>query len=217
MAGMAGRASARAAYETRQSVLGAAADLASVEGLDAVTIGRLADALGMSKSGVIGQFKSKERLQLATVDHVAAKFTATVWEPVKNRTPGLPRLLTTLEAWVAYSLDPGFPGGCFLTQVTFDFDAREGEVHDRVALGRATWRATIAHDIEVAMAAGDLSPDLDVPQVVYGIEALVAGITPARLLHGDGAQLARWTLSGIHALLGLPAGEPRRRTPRAKN
>jgi AcrR family transcriptional regulator len=202
---MAGRASAKAAYETRLSILRAAADLASVEGLDAVTIGRLADRLEMSKSGVIGQFGSKERLQLETVDHVSELFVARVWAPVERLGPGLPRLLATVRGWVDYTLDPGFPGGCFLAQAAFDYDGRAGAVHDRIARKRAAWRTTIRRDVEAAVAAGELPAGTDPGQVAYGIESLITGITPARLLHGDHDQVEAWTLTGIHALLGLPA------------
>ncbi|MCX5414924.1 TetR/AcrR family transcriptional regulator [Streptomyces sp. NBC_00059] len=199
---MAGRASAQAALETRRSVLRAAAELASLEGLDSITIGRLADRLGMSKAGVIGQFRSKENLQLETVDLVVEDFRTRVRQPVRHLDAGLPRLLAACAAWVRYAADPGYSGGCLLTQVTYDYDARTGLVHDRITEGRARWRDALRHDIDAAVAAGDLPPGTDVPQVVYGLESLAGGITPARLLHGDdGAE--KWALRGMHAILGL--------------
>lgn len=200
---MAGRASAQAALQTRRSVLRAAAELASVEGLDSVTIGRLADRLGMSKAGVIGQFRSKEKLQLETVELVMEDFRSKVWQPVQHLDPGLPRLSAACAAWVRYAADPGYSGGCLLTQVTYDYDARTGLVHDRIAEGRARWRDALRRDIDAAVAAGDLPPGTDAPQVVYGLESLAAGITPARLLHGDDAT-ERWALHGMHAILGVP-------------
>lgn len=200
---MAGRASAQAALQTRRSVLRAAAELASVEGLDSVTIGRLADRLGMSKAGVIGQFRSKEKLQLETVELVMEDFRSKVWQPVQHLDPGLPRLSAACAAWVRYAADPGYSGGCLLTQVTYDYDARTGLVHDRIAEGRARWRDALRRDIDAAVAAGDLPPGTDAPQVVYGLESLAAGITPARLLHGDDAT-ERWALRGMHAILGVP-------------
>ncbi|MFE6227909.1 TetR/AcrR family transcriptional regulator [Streptomyces sp. NPDC057854] len=199
---MAGRASARAALETRRSVLAAASEIASREGLDSVTIGRLADALGMSKAGVIGRFGSKENLQLATVDLVVESFRVRVWQPVRHRDPGLPRLLAVCASWVAYAVDPGYSGGCLLTQVTYDYDGRAGAVHDRIAESRARWRDTLRRDVETAVAAGDLPPGTDPGQVVYGLESLAAGVTPARLLHGD-SRAGEWTLRGMHAILGI--------------
>lgn len=200
---MAGRASARAALETRRSVLCAAADLASVEGLDSVTIGRLADRLTMSKAGVIGQFRSKENLQLEMVDLVLEDVRVRVWQPVRDHDPGLPRLLALCASWVRYAVDPGYDGGCLLTQVTFDYDGRTGAVHDRLAEGRTRWRDTLRRDVETAVAAGDLPAETDARQVVYGLESLAAGITPARLLHGD-AEVGDWALRGMHAVLGVP-------------
>ncbi|MFF8410026.1 TetR/AcrR family transcriptional regulator [Streptomyces omiyaensis] len=201
---MAGRASAQAALETRRAVLRAAAEVASAEGLDSVTIGRLADRLGMSKAGVIGQFRSKEKLQLETVELVMEDFRVRVWLPVRHVDAGLPRLLAACAAWVRYAADPGYPGGCLLTQVTYDYDGRTGAVHDRIAEGRARWRDTLRHDVETAVAAGGLPPGTDAPQVVYGLESLAAGITPARLLHGDD-RTEEWALRGMRAILGLPA------------
>ncbi|MFJ6406795.1 TetR/AcrR family transcriptional regulator [Streptomyces hydrogenans] len=201
---MAGRASAQAALETRRSVLRAAAELASLEGLDSVTIGRLADRLGMSKAGVIGQFRSKEKLQLETVELVLEDFRARVWVPVRHLDAGLPRLLAVCASWVRYVADPGYSGGCLLTQVTYDYDARTGSVHDRIAEGRALWRDTLRRDIDAAVAAGDLPSATDAPRVVYGLESLAAGITPARLLHGDD-QADAWALHGMRTLLGVPA------------
>ncbi|MFE4591863.1 TetR/AcrR family transcriptional regulator [Streptomyces laurentii] len=208
---MAGRASAQAALETRRSVLGAAAELASMEGLDSVTIGRLADRLGMSKAGVIGQFGSKERLQLETVDLVAKDARARVWESVRHLDAGLPRLLALCASWVRYAADPGYPGGCLLTQVTYDYDGRDGAVHDRIAAVRTRWRDIVRRDIDLAVAAGDLPPETDPHQVVFGLESLAVGITPARLLHGD-SRTEDWALRGMYAILGVknPAALPGR-------
>lgn len=182
---MAGRASAQAALVTRRSVLAAAADLASVEGLESVTIGRLAEMLDMSKSGVIGQFRTKEALQLETVELVFAAFRARVWDTVKRLPPGLPRLLAACEAWVKYAADPGYPGGCLLTQVTYDYDARSGLVHDRLVEGRQLWREVLRTDLDIAVDSGDLPSGTDVRAAIYGLESLAAFVTPARLLHGD--------------------------------
>ncbi|NML55252.1 TetR/AcrR family transcriptional regulator [Streptomyces sp. R302] len=203
---MAGRASAQAALETRRSVLRAAADLASLEGLDSVTIGRLADRLGMSKAGVIGQFRSKEKLQLETVELVLEDFRTRVWLPARHLDAGLPRLLAVCAAWVRYAAEPGYSGGCLLTQVTYDYDGRTGSVHDRIAEGRGRWRETLRHDIDAAVAAGELPPTTDTPRVVYGLESLAAGITPARLLHGDD-QADGWALHGMRTILGVPTAD----------
>lgn len=174
-----------------------------MEGLDSVTIGRLADVLGMSKAGVIGQFRTKEKLQLETVELVVEAFSARVWRPVRHLDAGLPRLLAVCESWVRYAADPGYPGGCLLTQVTYDYDGRSGAVHDRIAEGRARWRDILRRDVDAAVAAGDLPPATDASQVVYGLESLAGGVTPARLLHGDG-RAGEWALAGMRSILGIP-------------
>jgi AcrR family transcriptional regulator len=199
---MVGRASAQAALETRRNVLKAAADLASVEGLDSVTIGRLADVVQMSKSGVIGQFRNKETLQLETVNAVFAEFRTRVWDTVKRFPPGLPRLLEACDAWVEYAADSGFPGGCLMTQMTYDYDGRGGAVHDLLAEGRDLWRDALRADIRTAVEAGDLPPSTDVETVVFALESLVAFITPARLLHGDADAGAR-AVSSMRRILGV--------------
>ncbi len=197
---MAGRTPAHVATQTRRSILLASADLASVEGLDSVTIGRLAERLDMSKSGVIGHFRSKEHLQLDTVRLVIEEFRARVWEPVKRREPGLPRLLAACRAWAEYGATPAYAGGCLLTQASFDYDGRSGPVHDLLAESRGQWRARLRADLETAIDAGDLPAEaLDLDVVVYGLEALAAGITPARLLSGQDragelALKAMWSL-----------------------
>src|SRR5690242_12542535 len=103
---MPGRRSAAEARDTRAAILAAAADIASVEGLEGLTIGRLANELEMSKAGVIGHFGSKEELQLATLEYAAAIFRERVWVPAEHLPEGLPRLLATIEAWVRYAAEP---------------------------------------------------------------------------------------------------------------
>jgi AcrR family transcriptional regulator len=199
---MAGRASAQAALETRRSVVKAAADLASVEGLDSVTIGRLAEIVQMSKSGVIGQFRTKETLQLETVELVFTDFRTRVWETVKRFPRGLPRLLAACDAWTEYAADPGYPGGCLMTQVTYDYDGRDGAVHERLLEGRNQWRETLRADLVTAVEAGDLPEDTDVESVVFGLESLASFITPARLLHGD-MQAAERAYQGMRRIIGV--------------
>lgn len=188
----------------RTAILRRAADIASVDGLGGVTLGRLATELEMSKSGVIGQFGSKEELQLATLELAAGIFRGRVWEPAAHLEPGLPRLLGVCEAWTRYARNPDFPGGCFIAKVSLEFDSREGRVHDELARVVGTWRRTLVHDIRLAVEAGDLPAELEPEQVAFGLEALAAGAHPARRLQGD-AQAADWSLRAMRSVLGLPA------------
>src|SRR3954447_12398264 len=102
------RRSAIEAAGTRDAIIRRAADIASIEGLEGLTIGRLAADLEMSKAGVIGHFGSKEELQLATLDLAAAIFREQVWEPAADLEPGLERLLGILDAWTRYADGPSF-------------------------------------------------------------------------------------------------------------
>ena len=201
---MTGRRSATDALETRSAILQAAADIASVEGLEGVTIGRLATALEMSKSGVVGQFGSKEELQLATLEYAAEVFRQGAWEPAKHLEPGLPRLLGICEAWTRYGDEPAFPGGCFIAQVSFEFDGRGGRVHDELASIVGRWRKVLMADVTRAVEAGDLPADTNPAQVAFSLESLASGMNPARQLHGD-TDAAAWTLRAMHAVLRLPA------------
>ena len=201
---MPGRRSAVDALETRSAILRRAADIASVDGLEGLTIGRLASELDMSKSGVIGQFGSKEELQLATLEYAADVFREQVWEPVRHLEPGLPRLLGVCEAWTSYAAGDCFTGGCFIAAAQFEWDGRDGRVRDALAAFTGQWRAALVADIETAIAAGDLPADTDPEQVAYSLEALAIGMNPARLLHGD-TNVGAWTLQAMRAVLRLPA------------
>ncbi|KPM53871.1 TetR family transcriptional regulator [Frankia sp. CcI49] len=201
---MAGRRSVAAALDTRAAIVRCAADIASVEGMEGVTIGRLAAELEMSKSGVIGHFGTKEQLQLATLEYAADRFRVRVWDPVSHRRPGLDRLLAICESWTRHEDDPGFPGGCFIAAVTFEWDGRTGPVHDALAKTTELWRRVLRREIETAVAAGELAADTDPGQVVFALEALAVGVNPARQLHGDDLAPA-WALRAMHAVLGVPA------------
>lgn len=198
----------REARTTRRSILRQAAVIASVDGLEGLTIGRLAADLDMSKSGVIGQFGSKEELQLATLDLLLDTFRRRVWEPVRHLDPGLPRLLAVCESWADYEAHPELEGGCGVAQVSFEFDGRPGRVHDALAAGVRRWRKTLVADIIAAVEAGDLPVDTDPLQVAFSLDALASGMNTARLLHGD-ADSGAWALIAMRAVLGLPK-EPAR-------
>jgi AcrR family transcriptional regulator len=199
---MAGRRSVLEARDTRDAILRRAADVASVEGMEGLTIGRLASDVGMSKAGVIGHFGSKEELQLATLEMAADVFRERVWEPAADLKPGLERLLGILDAWIAYADGPSFAGGCFIAAASFEWDGREGRVHDAVARFTKRWRKVLIAEIEQAVADGDLPAGTDPAQAAFSLEALAAGMNPARQLQGDTAA-AEWSLKAMRAVLGI--------------
>jgi AcrR family transcriptional regulator len=201
---MAGRRSDIAARGTRDAILRRAAEIASAEGLEGLTIGRLADDLAMSKAGVIGHFGSKEELQLATLELAADDFRDRVWAPASFAEPGLARLLRICEAWTAYADAPSYPGGCFIAAASFEFDGRPGRVRDALAAVVTRWRKTLRAEVAIARDAGDLPPETDPDQVAYSLEALASGMNPARQLHGD-TEAGAWTLRAMHAVIGVAA------------
>lgn len=155
---------------------------ASIEGLESVTIGRLAGQLNMSKAGVIGPFGTKEQIQLAALEEAIAMFTADVWTPVENVEPGMPRLRATCESWLDHLIGDTFPGGCFLTQSATEFDGRPGPVRDRVAEYSALWERVLARDVKIAVKAGDLPAGTDPDQVAFEIGSIAQGVNQARQL-----------------------------------
>jgi AcrR family transcriptional regulator len=187
------------ANNTRHRILSCAADMASVEGLDGITVGRLATALNMSKAGAIGQFGNKLELQLATLDFAADVFRREVWQPAEHVPAGMPRLLAICDSWMDYAGRPAFPGGCFIAAASFEFDSRPGPVHDALAAHMRRWHAQLVADAKVAVEAGDLPPCTDVEQIAFGLEALAARVSPARHLYGDerAAETARESMLSL--------------------
>jgi AcrR family transcriptional regulator len=197
------RRSAAEALGTREAIVRHAADIASVEGLEGITIGRLAADLQMSKAGVIGHFGTKEELQLATLELASQLFVEQVWDPVEHLRPGLERLLAICDAWVRYADEPIMSGGCFIAAVSFEFDGRSGRVHDDLKRFVGRWRKVLVREISQAIADGDLPAELDPEQAAFSLEALAAGMNPARQLYGD-TSAAAWSLRAMHAVLGVP-------------
>jgi AcrR family transcriptional regulator len=203
------RRSASAVDADRELTLQAAVDVASVVGLDGLTIGRLAEQLGMSKSGLAGRFGSKEQLQLATLQRAAEMFTQTVYAPAAGEPAGRARLLAICDRWISYLGEPCFPGGCFLTTTSVEFDARDGPVHDAVKLVMRRWLGVLKADAEIAVQAGELAPDVDPADVAFTLNALAVGTNCDYQLHGDKRVLAR----GHRAMRSVLAPVPYEATP----
>ncbi|MFF1792414.1 TetR/AcrR family transcriptional regulator [Kitasatospora sp. NPDC058243] len=171
--------------ETRRAVLHRAVTIASVEGLGALSIGRLATDLGLSKSGVFAGFGSKEELQLATVRAARRIFADAVVAPVADTPPGLARARALCESWLAYSRARVFPGGCFFYEVTAEFDARPGAVRDALADCAREWRQVIADALAEARATGGLRPDTDLDDLAFALIALLETANSQAVLHDE--------------------------------
>lgn len=136
---------------THQEILGKAVDLGSREGLEALTIGRLAAFADVSKSGLFAHFGSKQQLQLATIEAARIIFVKEVVEPASSAAEGLPRLRATLAAWLDYFRRDVFPGGCFFQAASLEFDGRPGPVRDRVLAVMREWLVLLE---DLSRAAG---------------------------------------------------------------
>ena len=202
------RHSREQAAATRHAILERAVDLGSVRGLEGVSVGRLAGELGMSKSGVIGQFGSKQDLQREAVDAAVARFREEVWDPVADEPEGLPRLRALARVWLAYLERRVFPGGCFLTAASLEFDDRPGPVRDAIAGYFEAWLQVIEHEVERAQAAGDLPAEHSPDQVAFELNSLVMGANWAYQLHRDRLAFDRAHAAIERLLGGLPVDQP---------
>jgi AcrR family transcriptional regulator len=156
---------------TRNSILEVAAALATEEGLDPLSIGRLAEATGMSKSGLFAHFGSKEELQLAIVDHAAALFVAEVIDPARNAPKGLARIWALCDHMIGYSERQVFPGGCFFAAASFEFNNRPGPVRDRIESMIRSWLSYLEHAVEQAQEAGELDPKVSAREIAFQLDA----------------------------------------------
>ena len=156
---------------TRHAILDTAAALATQEGLETLSIARLAEATAMSKSGLFAHFGSKEELQLATVEHAAAMFVDEVIAPARAAPRGLARVWALCDRMVDYSERQVFPGGCFFACASFEFNNRPGPVRDRIEGMMRSWLSYLEHAVEQAQEAGELDPELSAREISFQLDA----------------------------------------------
>jgi AcrR family transcriptional regulator len=170
--------------KTRESILRTAVNLASVEGLEGLTIGKLATELGISKSGLFAHFGSKEELQLAVVETAKAIFVEDVVKPALQK-KGLERLRTLYQNWIAYSDSKVFPGGCFFSAVSLEFDDRPGKVRDLIMASMKMWLEMLEGTARAAQAANEIKPDVDPHQLAFEMHALASAANWSSRLFQD--------------------------------
>ncbi|HJW08228.1 MAG TPA: TetR/AcrR family transcriptional regulator, partial [Holophagaceae bacterium] len=171
--------------QTREAVLQEAMQLASVQGLEGLSIGQLAEATGLSKAGLFAHFGSKEELQLATAQRARDLFREQVFAPALKAPRGLPRLCAVLAAWLDYAEREFFRGGCFFAQVSTEFDSRPGPVKALVAGIMKDWQGSLERLISAAKEEGHLSKGADPAQLAFEFLALAMGANNAFQLHGE--------------------------------
>jgi AcrR family transcriptional regulator len=175
----------RRGNRTRESILQAAADLASVEGLEGLTIGRLATELGMSKSGLFAHFGSKEELQLATIDAARRRFVEHVVKPSRHLPRGRERVEALVRDWLGYYRAQVFAGGCFFHTVKAEFDSRPTSPVRKVVTDDAReFLAFLTREVRKAQEAGDLDASVEAEQIAFELDALgAAAHQQFQLLH----------------------------------
>ncbi|MDP3828186.1 MAG: TetR/AcrR family transcriptional regulator [Polaromonas sp.] len=161
---------------TRAAIVGAALDLASAEGLEAITLQAVADRLGLSKSGVFSRIGSREALQKAVIDEFGRRFLADVFVPAVQQPKGLPRLNAIVQRWIVRTRDVEAHTGCVYSAGAFELDDREGPLRDHLHGEITRWRAALRRTIVQAVEKGDLRSDTDPEQLVAEIYALMLGL-----------------------------------------
>jgi AcrR family transcriptional regulator len=158
---------------SRAAILREAARLATVDGLDGLSLARLAGAVGMSKSGLFAHFRSKEELQLATVDAASAIFEELVIEPAGAATAGLPRLRAYITGFLDHVGEGVFPGGCFFVSAVSELDTHPGPVRDVAMAFSRHWLELLAAEVAAGQAAGTLDPTADPAQIAFELNAFM--------------------------------------------
>jgi AcrR family transcriptional regulator len=171
--------------QTRTAILDEALRIASKLGLEGLTIGSLADATGMSKSGLFAHFGSREDLQLAVLEHAAQAYGERVFIPVLKIERGLPRLKALFERWLDWALESGLPGGCIMLSAAFEYDDRPGPIRDAAIEMQHRGNAITKKAVRLAIEEGHLNPDTDPEQISFEMLGMVLASHNHRRLLGD--------------------------------
>ena len=171
---------------TKTAILDDALRVASQVGFEGLTIGQLAESTGLSKSGLFGHFRSKEQLQLQTLDHARGWFIDTVIRPALEAPRGERRLRALFEAWLRW--EELLDGGCIYVAASVEYDDRPGPMRDALAQHTTDWLESIATIVRTAISEGDFRDDVDPEQFAFELQSLTLGYHQAtRLLHDEQA------------------------------
>lgn len=167
---------------TRTAILDRAAALARTVGVEGLTIGRLAEELSLSKSGLFAHFGSKEALQVAVIEHARELFVARVIAPGLKAARGEPRLRALIERWQAWGADDG---GCIFLSLSAELDDRPGPARDALAGALRDWLDHLATAARIAVDEGHFKKEVDPPQVAFELYGIMAATHAAARLIGD--------------------------------
>lgn len=171
--------------KSRAAILDAAARLTTVEGLEGLSFGRLAGVLGMSKSGLYAHFRSKEELQLATIEAAVELYGRVIVDPALAVPPGRDRLLALVDAFFDFVGSGDFPGGCFFVYTAVDPATRREAVRARLADEQRAWLRLIEEFAREAIEAGELPPDAEPARLAFEIDSFMIGADANFVLLGD--------------------------------
>jgi AcrR family transcriptional regulator len=195
--------------QTRTAILDEALKIASRLGLEGLTIGSLADATGMSKSGLFAHFGSREDLQLAVLEHFAQLYGERVFVPVLKIERGLPRLQALFERWLDWTIASGLPGGCIMISAANEYDDRPGPIRDAVIANQHRGNAITQKAVRLAVEEGHLRSDTDPEQIAFEMLGIMLASHNHRRLLGD-QEARKRALTAFEELVARHAAAPKR-------
>jgi AcrR family transcriptional regulator len=170
---------------TRDRIIATALRAASVEGIEGITLGKIATDMGMSKSGLFAHFDSKEELQLDVIAAAVAKFTDVVVRPALAAPRGEARVRALFERWLEWERHESVPGGCIFVHAAVELDDRPGPARDAVKASQRQWLDTLAKAARMAIDVGHFRDDLDADLFAFQTYGIVLGYYMHRRLLGD--------------------------------
>jgi AcrR family transcriptional regulator len=174
---------------TRERIVDLALQVASVDGLDGITLGGLARDVGLSKSGLFAHFRSKEELQLAVLDAATQKFTEVVVRPALAAPRGEPRVRALFERWLGWERHESIPGGCVFMQLSVELDDHPGAARDALVVAQRRWLDSLARAAEIAVQEEHFRDDLDTKGFAFKLFGVLCSYYHVkRLLRDDGAE-----------------------------
>jgi AcrR family transcriptional regulator len=199
----------------RAEILTRSARIASIDGLEGLSIGRVAAEAGVGKGNIQVLFGDKESLQLATLEKAVELFhTAVIFPAMSKKTPSA-KLLALVEGWFDFVEKRTMPGGCFVNAVSSEYRARPGRIHDRIVEHRVATRDRYRRLITDAKAAGEFRAEVDVEQLVFDLVANEAVANVAALMEeNEEFERARSTSLG-RIKESMPSAPPKRKRPQA--
>jgi AcrR family transcriptional regulator len=174
---------------TREAIVREAVSLATLDGLEGLSIGNLADALDMSKSGIYAHFGSKQELQLATVDEARRIFDAEVIEPALAAAPGIGQLVAICDGFFDHLVRRTLPGGCFFAGAALEMGTRPGPVKEQIADFQSGFTSLIRQFIVTAVEHHELPADEDPDALTFELSGVILAANTNFVLRGDPAAL----------------------------